>query len=391
MTNAPTALEITRNLIQCPSVTPQEGGALAYLDTLLSPMGFEVQRPVFSKEGTPDVENLFAKISGGEGPHLMFAGHTDVVPAGNESLWTVPPFSGEQKNGKLYGRGAVDMKGGIGAFAAAVLKYLELHGAPEGSISFVITGDEEGPAQNGTVKLLQWAKERGEVFSEAIVGEPTNPDELGDAIKVGRRGSQSGTITVTGQQGHVAYPHLAHNPVPVLANIVARLNHAILDHGTDSFQPTNMEFTSIDVGNTTWNLIPKAASARFNCRYNDLWNPEKIADFVMTRATEILPNDDFKVELVLEPDLSQVFLTKSEKLIKNFTQSVERVVGRTPDHSTDGGTSDARFIKDYCPVIEFGLVGQTMHKIDEHVDIKDLQTLTEVYLDFLEHYFGIKA
>ncbi len=391
MTNAPTALEVTRNLIQCPSVTPKEGGALAYLDTLLSPKGFEVQRPVFSQDGTPDVENLFAKISGSEGPHLMFAGHTDVVPTGDESLWTLPPFAGETKDGKLYGRGAVDMKGGIGAFAAAALKFIELHGLPQGSISFLITGDEEGPALNGTIKLLEWAKERGESFSDAIVGEPTNPDALGDAIKVGRRGSQSGTLTVTGQQGHVAYPHLAHNPVPVLADIVARLNHAILDHGTDYFQPTNLEFISFDVGNETWNLIPKSASARFNCRYNDVWNPEKIADFVIGHAKDMLPNDAFDVKLDLQPDISQVFLTKSESLINNFTASVERITGRTPDHSTDGGTSDARFIKDYCPVIEFGLVGQTMHKIDENTDIKDLETLSEIYLDFLEHYFGIKG
>ncbi len=202
------------------------------------------------------------------------------------------------------------------------------------------------------------AKERGESFSDAIVGEPTNPDALGDAIKVGRRGSQSGTLTVTGQQGHVAYPHLAHNPVPVLASIVARLNHAILDHGTDFFQPTNMEFISFDVGNETWNLIPKSATARFNCRYNDVWSPEKISDFVLSHAKSMLPNDEFDVKLDLQPDISQVFLTKSESLINNFTASVERITGRKPDHSTDGGTSDARFIKDYCPVIEFGLVGQ---------------------------------
>ena len=360
---------------------------MAYLDTLLSPLGFEVHRPVFSDEGTPDVQNLFAKISDGDGPHLTFAGHTDVVPPGDEAQWTIPPFAGEERGGVLFGRGAVDMKGGIGAFIAATLKYIELHGEPKGTISFLITGDEEGPAKNGTVKLLKWADERGETFTDAIVGEPTNPEALGDAIKVGRRGSQSGTITVTGLQGHVAYPHLARNPVPVLATIVARLNHAILDHGTDYFQPTNMEFISMDVGNETWNLIPKSASARFNCRYNDLWSPAKIADFVETRARDFLPADHFDVTVELQPDLSQVFLTRSEKLIKTFTQSVEKITGKTPDHSTDGGTSDARFIKDYCPVIEFGLVGKTMHKVDEQVPVKELQTLSDVYYDFLMRYF----
>ena len=387
MTKAPSALDITRTLVQCPSVTPNEGGALAYLDTLLSPLGFEVHRPVFSAEGTPDVENLFAKISGGEGPHLMFAGHTDVVPAGDESLWTLPPFGGEEKDGMLFGRGTADMKGGIGAFAAAVLKYIELHGEPEGTISFLITGDEEGPAQNGTVKLLKWAVDRGETFTDSIVGEPTNPDELGDAIKVGRRGSQSGTVTVKGKQGHVAYPHLASNPVPVMARIVSQLNHAIMDHGTDSFQPTNLEFTSIDVGNKTWNLIPEQVSARFNVRYNDLWSPEKIADFVLTRAKEFLPSDNFEVTLEMQPDLSKVFVTRSDKLIKTFCAAVEKVTERTPELSTDGGTSDARFITDYCPVIEFGLVGKTMHMTDERVAVKDLKTLSDIYYDFLMRYF----
>ncbi|SNY91860.1 succinyldiaminopimelate desuccinylase [Cohaesibacter sp. ES.047] len=387
MTKAPTALDITQKLVQCPSVTPKEAGALAYLDALLSPEGFQVDRPVFTDKDTPDIENLFAKISGGEGPHLTFAGHADVVPTGDESQWSVPPFAGEVKDGQLYGRGTSDMKGGIGAFIAAVLKYIELHGEPNGTISLLITGDEEGPAVNGTIKLLKWAADRGECFSDAIVGEPTNPDAMGDAIKIGRRGSQSGTLTVIGQQGHVAYPHLAHNPVPVLGKIVSYLSSAILDHGTDHFQPTNLEFISVDVGNETWNLIPKTATARFNVRYNDLWDPEMIAELVLTRAKESLPSTDFHVVVEMEPAISQAFLTKSEKLIKGFSAAVAKVTGRTPEHSTDGGTSDARFIKDYCPVIEFGLVGKTMHMIDEHIALKDLQTLSDVYYEFLMQYF----
>lgn len=382
------ALEITRALVQCPSVTPDEGGALTYLENLLTPIGFEVHRPLFSDANTPDVENLFAKISGGDGPHLCFAGHTDVVPTGDEGLWSLPPFAGEIKDGMIYGRGTSDMKGGIAAFTAATLRYLKNHGKPVGTISFLITGDEEGPAVNGTIKLLAWAAERGEKFNAAIVGEPTNPDTLGDAIKVGRRGSQSGTLTVTGRQGHVAYPHLAHNPVTILAQIVGHVGTKIMDHGTDYFQPSNLEFVSFDVGNEAWNIIPKSAKARFNCRYNDLWNIEKIADFVVNTASEKLPEDDFSLELDLEPGLSQVFLTRADDLVNGFSKAVEKVTGRTPDKSTDGGTSDARFIKDYCPVIEFGLVGKTMHQIDEHVAIDDLKNLSEIYYQFLVSYFS---
>ncbi|PLW75800.1 succinyl-diaminopimelate desuccinylase [Cohaesibacter celericrescens] len=391
MTNAPSALDIARKLVQCPSVTPEEGGALAYLDTLLSPVGFQVHRPVFSESGTPDVENLFAKLSHGKGPHLVFAGHTDVVPTGDEGLWTLPPFSGEVKEGMLYGRGTADMKGGIAAFSAAVLQYLAEHGEPEGSISFLITGDEEGPATNGTVKLLQWAADKGEHFSDAIVGEPTNPDAMGDAIKIGRRGSLSGTITVTGHQGHVAYPHLAHNPVTIMAQIVSKISAAVLDHGTDHFQPTNLEFISIDVGNEAWNLIPKKATARFNVRHNDLWDAQKLSDFVMKNAKDCIPSSDFDVTLGLIPSNADAFLTRSDTLIQSFSESVKKITGRTPEHSTDGGTSDARFIKNYCPVIEFGLVGKTMHMIDEHIAVDDLKTLTDIYYDFLMRYFPPKG
>jgi succinyl-diaminopimelate desuccinylase len=368
-------------------VTPLEGGALSYLESLLSPSGFEVSRPIFSDTDTPDIENFFAKISGGEGPHLSFAGHTDVVPTGDESLWSLPPFSGEIKDGMIYGRGTADMKGGVAAFAAAALRYVAEHGAPNGTISFLITGDEEGPAVNGTIKLLKWAADRGETFSASIVGEPTNPNELGDAIKVGRRGSQSGRLTIKGKQGHVAYPHLAHNPVPLLAKIVAHINYKIMDEGTEFFQPTNLEFVTFDVGNPAANVIPASASARFNCRYNDLWDKDKVEAFVRQGIEECGLPEGFEAELSMEPDVSQVFLTKAEDLISSFSEAVTKVTGKQPELSTGGGTSDARFIKDYCPVIEFGLVGQTMHQIDERVAVDDLEKLAEIYYQFLMSYF----
>nr|WP_319390530.1 succinyl-diaminopimelate desuccinylase [uncultured Cohaesibacter sp.] len=387
MTKAPSATDLACALIQCPSVTPKEAGALAYLERQLSPFGFEIHRPVFSEPGYPDVENMFAKISGGDGPHLAFAGHVDVVPAGDEALWTLPPFSGEVKDGLLHGRGAADMKGGVAAFVAATLRYVEAHGEPKGTVSFVLTGDEEGPAKNGTVKLMQWAADRGEQFSDSIVGEPTNPNQMGDMIKVGRRGSQSGTLTVSGKQGHVAYPHLANNPVPVLARLVERISAEVLDHGTDFFQPSNLEFISMDVGNETWNLIPKGASTRFNVRFNDLWNAEKLEAFVLEHARKHLPDDAFTLSLTLEDDGSEAFLTRSESLIGRFSKAVEAITGRTPELSTGGGTSDARFIKNYCPVIEFGLVGQTMHMIDEHVAVADLEQLADIYYEFMLQYF----
>ena len=387
MTKSPTATDLASALIQCPSVTPAEAGVLTLLDDLLSPFGFEVHRPTFSQDGYPDVENMFAKISGGEGPHLAFAGHVDVVPVGEEAMWQQPPFCGAVKDGKLYGRGAADMKGGVAAFVAATLRYVETHGAPKGTVSFVLTGDEEGPAVNGTVKLMQWAAERGEKFTDSVLGEPTNPNSMGDMIKVGRRGSQSGTVTISGKQGHVAYPHLANNPVPVLAKIVEHVSAQTLDEGTDFFQPSNLEFISFDVGNPAWNVIPEQASARFNVRFNDLWTAETLGQFVTKHATDCLSGDAFKLSVSLEADGSEAFLTRSDSLIDRFSKAVETVTGKVPELSTGGGTSDARFIKNYCPVIEFGLVGQTMHMVDEHVAVADIEQLAEVYYEFMMQYF----
>jgi succinyl-diaminopimelate desuccinylase len=379
-------IRILQDLIRCPSVTPAEGGALAYLDSVLTEAGFTVDRPVFSEAGTPDVENLFASIGSGA-PHFVFAGHTDVVPPGDEAHWQHGPFSGDIVDGMLYGRGAVDMKGGIAAFAAAALDFLAEDRLQQGTISLLITGDEEGPSINGTVKLLDWAAERGHRFDAAIVGEPTNPQALGDAIKVGRRGSLSGTITVQGRQGHVAYPHLAINPIPQLMKLIRRLTAEALDHGNERFDASNLEFVGLTVDNTAWNVIPAEASARFNIRFNDEWNRDTLEAWLLNRLQDAAGNE-IVFELDLVPTGSASFLTHSEKLIGTLSDAVEETTGRRPALSTSGGTSDARFIKDYCPVVEFGLVGQTMHQIDERVAVADLVALTAIYRGFLDQYFA---
>eukprot|EP01132_Coremiostelium_polycephalum_P008923 gene8923-10937_t len=395
MTSSTDPVKNLAQLIACPSVTPAEGGALTTLEAMLAPLGFSVERPIFSEDGTPDVENLYARRSG-NGPHLMFAGHTDVVPIGDAAAWTYPPFSAAIHKGEMYGRGAVDMKGGIACFAAAVARYIAKNGALKGSISFLITGDEEGPSINGTGKLLEWAKARGETWDAAIVGEPTNPDKLGDMIKIGRRGSLSGTITVHGVQGHAAYPHLADSPVRGLVTLVDSLLYPAFDKGTKNFQATNLEVTTIDVGNPAVNVIPAKATATFNIRFNDTWTDETLMAEIHNRLDKasgrrkLRPGRKTPVnyELVWRDRPSHVFLTHDEKLIGTLTASVEAVTGRRPQLSTSGGTSDARFIKDYCPVVEFGLVGQTMHMVDERVAVADLETLTQIYERFIADFFA---
>jgi len=382
-------------LIRCPSVTPAEGGALGVLEAMLKPIGFAVERPLFSESGTADVENLYARHSG-DGPHLMFAGHTDVVPPGDPADWTYQPFSAEIANGQMYGRGAVDMKGGIACFVAAVARHLEKHGGFKGSVSLVITGDEEGPSINGTDKLLKWAAARGEQWDAAIVGEPSNPNRLGDMIKIGRRGSVSGIVTVSGVQGHAAYPQLADNPVRGLMTLMDALMRPPLDQGTRDFQPTNLEITTVDVGNPAANVIPARASAAFNIRFNDTWSAETLQSEIHNRLDRAATKKTWRAgraepisfELVWRDRPSPVFLTRNEKLIKTLSGSIDSVIGRTPELSTSGGTSDARFIKDYCPVIEFGLVNQTIHMVDERVDIADLETLTQIYERFLADWFS---
>jgi succinyl-diaminopimelate desuccinylase len=382
-------------LIRCPSVTPAEGGALDAMEAMLTPLGFAVERPVFSDSGTPDVENLYARRSG-NGPHLMFAGHTDVVPPGDAASWTHPPFAADIADGQMYGRGAVDMKGGIACFAAAVARHVERYGGLKGSVSFLITGDEEGPAVNGTVKLLEWAAAKGESWDAAIVGEPTNPERLGDAIKVGRRGSLSGAVTVNGTQGHSAYPHLADNPVRGLLQLADALLVPDFDQGTENFQPTNLEITSVDVGNPAANVIPARATLAFNVRFNDTWTVETLQAEIRGRLDRAAADSTYRkgrrepvaFELAWRENPGHVFLTRDERLIETLGHAVHAVTGRTPELSTSGGTSDARYVKDYCPVVEFGLVGRTMHMIDERVALSDLETLTRIYGRFLEEWFA---
>jgi succinyl-diaminopimelate desuccinylase len=388
---------VLQTLIRCPSVTPAEGGALSALDAMLAPLGFSVERVTERDEGTPDVENLYARL-GTSGPHLMFAGHTDVVPVGNESSWTHPPFAADIEDGVLYGRGSVDMKGGIACFVAAVARHIEKHGDISGSLSFLITGDEEGPAINGTVKLLKWAADKGESWDACILGEPTNPDQLGDMIKNGRRGSLSGEITVHGVQGHAAYPHLADNPVRGILQLTTALMHPPFDHGSDDFQPSNLEVTTVDTGNAAVNVVPETARAAFNIRFNDLWTENTLKGEIIRRLDAAAADgnlrhgrDPVRYDLTWKANTAQVFLTRDNRLTGILSEAVETVTGLTPKLSTTGGTSDARYIKDYCPVVEFGLVGQTMHMVDERVAIADLEKLTQIYETFLDRWFSEPA
>ncbi len=385
MTADPVA--IARDLIRCRSVTPQEGGALGYLEGMLAQAGFAVHRTTFAEPGTAPVENLYARI-GSEKPNLMFAGHTDVVPPGDEATWHHSPFGGELADDKVYGRGAVDMKGGIACFVAAALDYLGAGGGrpKHGSISLLITGDEEGVAVNGTIKLLKWAAERGETYDHCILGEPSNVEVLGDTIKAGRRGSLSGTLIVNGRQGHVAYPQRADNPIRGLVTLVAALQ-APLDDGSEHFDPSHLDFTSVDVGNETVNLIPGQARARFNIRYNDYHSPIALTTLLERRAQaaaagRVLYAFDW------QPSNAEVFLTKPGPFTDLAIAAIAEVTGRKPKLSTSGGTSDARFIKDYCPVLEFGLVGQTMHQVDECAPVADLRALTAIYRRIIEKYFA---
>jgi succinyl-diaminopimelate desuccinylase len=380
------AVSITRDLVRCPSVTPADAGALGVLENILKSAGFEVHRVTFSEPGTADIDNLYARI-GERAPHISFAGHTDVVPAGDEAAWSHGAFSGDIKDGFLYGRGAVDMKGGIACSVAAVLEYLAHNGKPKGSISFLITGDEEAISVNGTVKLLQWVAARGETFDHCVLGEPSNVETLGDCIKVGRRGSLSGTLYVDGVQGHVAYPHRAANPVPDIASLVVALSQEPLDHGSAQFQASNLEFTSIDVGNTASNVIPAQARAKFNIRFNDLHTQDSLRTLVEQRMTRAAGNR-VRARIVWDYCNANVFVTKPGAFTDLAVAAIEEVAGRKPELSTSGGTSDARFISSYCPVIEFGLVGQTMHQVDERTPVSDLERLTRIYRGILDRYFA---
>ncbi len=377
---------IARDLIRCRSITPAEGGALKYLERVLKEAGFTVHHFAFSEPGEDMVENLYARI-GTEAPNLMFAGHTDVVPPGNEQAWKYPPFAGDSDGKELYGRGAVDMKGGIACALAAVFDHLAAHGKPKGSITFLITGDEEGVAVNGTPKLLKWAAEQGEKFNHCILGEPSNVEELGDTIKIGRRGSLNGHLIVRGRQGHVAYPEHADNPIRGLIKLIEALQAEPLDNGTEHFPPSHLEFTTVDVGNKTVNLIPGEARGRFNIRFNDTHTLDSLKALIAQRAKKAA-GDKIKHFFEWEPSNAGVFVIRPGPFTEMVARAIEEVTGRKAHLSTSGGTSDARFIAAHCPVVEFGLVGQTMHQVDERVPIADLRALTAIYRRIIERYFA---
>lgn len=378
---------LAQALVRCPSVTPAEGGALTLLESVLRPVGFVCHRLMMTEAGTPDVDNLYARFGKGR-PHLCFAGHTDVVPPGDVSLWRYPPFAGEVHEGTLYGRGAVDMKGGIACFVAATLRHLGRAGsALSGSISFLITGDEEGPSINGTMKVLDWMAAQGEAPDAAVVGEPSNPHALGDEIKIGRRGSLNGELVVRGKQGHVAYPRMADNPVPKLARLIDCLSSVPLDDGTPDFEASSLQFTVVSSAGMATNVIPPEARAKFNIRYNDLWRRPKVEAWVREQCAAAAQEIDARYELSFS-GTGEVFLTRPGPLVDTLVAAVREVTGRKPALTTSGGTSDARFIQAYCPVVEFGLVNATIHAVDEHVSLADLETLTAIYERFLAGFFS---
>mgnify|MGYP001455530166 FL=1 len=374
-------IELTKTLINCRSVTPENDGAIEQVSHWLEEIGFKSEILNFEEEGTASIKNLWSKM-GSKGPTICFAGHTDVVPTGNIDEWSSDPFDANEVNDKIIGRGAADMKGSIASFISATSRFVKEHPDFPGSIGFIITGDEEGCAINGTKKILTWMKSNNISFDDCIVGEPTNPNSLGEMIKIGRRGSVNGVITVKGVQGHVAYPHLADNPIPKLIKILENLINQKLDDGTEHFQPSNIEITSIDIGNRATNVIPKEALANFNIRYNDIFDREKIEEEVHNRIRSL--NYDYSIKFEHSGDS---FLTSPGKLTKNLSKIIEDQTGNTPELSTSGGTSDARFIKDYGNVVEFGLIGATMHKVDESASIKDIKNLTEIYYQLLKKYF----
>lgn len=379
------AVSLAQELIRRPSVTPIDAGAMDVLQARLSAMGFACTRYPFG-QGEDRVDNLYARL-GTEAPNFCFAGHTDVVPAGSMEKWSADPFAGEVKDGLLWGRGAADMKGAIAAFTSALETLLDSEWEPEGSISFLITGDEEGPAINGTEKLLKAITKAGEIIDHCLVGEPTNPDALGDMIKNGRRGSLNCKISVTGQQGHVAYPHRASNPVPVLMTLLTNLLARKLDDGNEFFQPSNLEVTSIDVGNTAHNVIPETAKAQCNIRFNTEHKGDALIAWIRDEVAKVADGFNGHIDADLRCT-GEAFLTEPCSFIGVLQDATEDVIGRRPALSTSGGTSDARYITHYAPVAEFGLVGATMHQVDERVAITDIETLTQIYTRVLQRYFA---
>jgi succinyl-diaminopimelate desuccinylase len=374
------AKDLLVKLINCKSVTPNDDGALSVIENALNANNFKCERLIFGS-GDEKVQNLFARL-GNKSPHICFAGHSDVVPEGDIKHWEFSPFDGEISDGKIFGRGAVDMKGSIASYLSAAIDWITKNKSFDGSISFLITGDEEGPAINGTRKVLEWMEANGQIPDMCVVGEPTNTTKVGDTIKIGRRGSLNGNLTVYGEQGHVAYPHLALNPFPILMKMLEPLLEGELDKGTKNFPPTNASITSIDTGNNAVNVIPSSVKAKFNIRFNDSQDKEKLESFLKSHFDEVYKNYEIEFSCNAEP-----FLTKPGKLIDIIKSAIFKKTNILADLSTTGGTSDARFISQFCPVVEFGLVGKTMHQINENVLIDDLNLLSEIYYEFLNEIF----
>jgi succinyl-diaminopimelate desuccinylase len=371
---------LTQELIRCPSITPKDEGVMALLSGYLKQLGFVCHEVTFSDAPGEPTQNLYARLGTAQ-PNICFAGHVDVVPPGDIKAWSVDPFAAVIKDGILIGRGAEDMKGAIGAFVAAVSEFAT--GVFKGSISLLITGDEEGVAVNGTRKMLPWLKEKGEVIDACIVGEPTNPTILGQMAKIGRRGSAYGLLTIKGKQGHAAYPHLADNPVTTIVSMLHRLKNTSLDSGSEFFPASNLEVTSVDVGNKAGNVIPAEAKAQFNIRFNDQHNGKTIEAWVRAQLNAISPNYELAWRVSGES-----FITPPGTLSAIVVKAIQEVTGMTPELSTTGGTSDARFIKDICPVVEFGTTGLTPHAINECVKVEDLIKLKDIYLSILRQFFA---
>jgi len=378
-------LKLAKDLIKFPSVTPKDAGVINFLSKQLRSMGFECKILEFKDKKSEPIKNLYARL-GKKAPNLCYAGHTDVVPPGNVKDWTIDPFTPSVRKNHLIGRGANDMKSSIACFVSAVNKFLQIKPKFNGSISFLITGDEEGLAINGTKKVVDYLKKRKEKIDFCIVGEPTNPNKLGEMIKIGRRGSLTGKIEISGTQGHVAYPHLSNNPINTLISICKKLKDKKLDKGNKNFQPSNLEFTTINVDNKAHNVIPSRANAQFNIRYNNFHTArslkKKISLIIKTISKKNKCN--FKVEYIANGDS---FLTKPERTIYMAREIIKKITKITPKFSTTGGTSDARFIKKISPCLEFGLVNKTMHKVDECVSLNDLKKLTNIYKNILLEYF----
>src|SRR6056297_3186403 len=376
-------VELTADLVRCPSITPAEGGALQLLETLLTEAGFAC---TWIERG--GVSNLFARWGDkGAARTFGFNGHTDVVPLGDEAAWSVPPFGAEQKDGFLWGRGATDMKSGVAAYVAAAIDFVTNTPPENGALILTITGDEEGDAIDGTAALLDWMADQGEAMDACLVGEPTCPDTLGEMIKIGRRGSLTAWFTLTGKQGHSAYPHRACNPMPAMARLMDRLSSHQLDKGTAHFDPSTLAVVTIDTGNGATNVIPAQTRAAVNIRFNDAHDSDSLIRWMQEELDRVAEEFGIKGDMKVKVS-GESFLTPPGPLSDLVASAVEAETGVTPVLSTTGGTSDARFVKDHCPVVEFGLVGKTMHQVDEHVELSLIPRLRDVYGRILRDYFA---